>query len=192
MKKDLAHFLEGYELGALKSYEGIAAGVSNTNYHFIYGSGHYILTLFEPHRVNVEEIPQFLAYTSFLQARGIPCPEVYETKDGEQIKELCGRPAIISEFLKGDHGRHYQDAEMCRKAGALIGSVHNKLEGFDYPLHENKFGYDRWVTWYENNKDEMDSIEDGLQTLTQSELDFIQTAMPQDLPKGAIHADLIS
>ena len=70
----LTAFLNHYNLGGLQSYQGIEQGVSNTNYHLYTDTGHYILTLFEPHRVHADDIPFFLAYSDCMAAAGIPCP----------------------------------------------------------------------------------------------------------------------
>ncbi|MEO0785535.1 MAG: homoserine kinase, partial [Pseudomonadota bacterium] len=49
-------FLTEYDLGAARSFKGIAEGVENSNYYLETERGRYILTLFEK-RVDVGDLP---------------------------------------------------------------------------------------------------------------------------------------
>ena len=46
-KNELVVFLEQYEIGSLKKFEGILEGIENTNYKIITSQNIYILTIFE-------------------------------------------------------------------------------------------------------------------------------------------------
>jgi homoserine kinase type II len=58
--EDLAPFLEGYDIGELLAYKGIAEGVENSNFLLHTSRGHYFLTLYEK-RVAERDLPFFLA-----------------------------------------------------------------------------------------------------------------------------------
>ena len=57
--EELAEFLEGYDIGELLSYKGIAEGVENSNFLLHTSKGAFILTLYEK-RVAVDDLPFFL------------------------------------------------------------------------------------------------------------------------------------
>jgi homoserine kinase type II len=78
----LSDFLKGYDLGTLVSFEGIAQGVSNTNYHVFTDQGRFILTLFEERRVKAEDLPFFFAFSDHLSQRGIQTPVLFLIKTG--------------------------------------------------------------------------------------------------------------
>ncbi|MDY6993352.1 MAG: homoserine kinase, partial [Pseudomonadota bacterium] len=48
-RPQLEAFLRHYSLGDLISYQGISAGIENTNYFVSTSAGEYVLTLFEHH-----------------------------------------------------------------------------------------------------------------------------------------------
>ena len=71
--EDLGAFLNGYDLGELLSYKGIAEGVENSNFLVHTSRGYYILTLYEK-RVALQDLPFFLGLMEHLAARGLSCP----------------------------------------------------------------------------------------------------------------------
>ena len=85
---------------ASPSCKGIAEGVENCNYLLHTEPGSYILTLYEK-RVARADLPFFLGLMDHLAARGIACPTPIHGRDGEALRELCGRPAAIISFLDG-------------------------------------------------------------------------------------------
>jgi len=54
---ELTPWLSAYPLGQLLELQGIASGISNTNYFVTTTTGRYVLTLFEEH--SAEELPYF-------------------------------------------------------------------------------------------------------------------------------------
>ncbi len=98
--EQLDAFLDGYDIGELLSYKGIAEGVENSNFLLHATSGHYILTLYEK-RVASKDLPFFLGLMEHLAARGINCPQPVKNRKGETLGKLAGRPAAIVTFLDG-------------------------------------------------------------------------------------------
>ena len=58
-KNSLVSLLNNYDIGDLKSFEGILEGVENTNYKITTSKKKFILTIFEK-RVNEKELPFFI------------------------------------------------------------------------------------------------------------------------------------
>ena len=64
--EDLGAFLEGYDLGTVLSFKGIAEGVENSNYLLRTARDSYILTLYEK-RVAPVDLPFFLGLMELLE-----------------------------------------------------------------------------------------------------------------------------
>lgn len=188
-RTQLADFFNAYDLGVLVSHEGIAAGVSNTNYLVITDQGKYVLTLFEPHRVNETDLFFFTRYTNDLYEAGIPVPEIIKAKDGEQIRELCGRPACLYSFLNGETGRPGMiTPEVCGEAGALLAHMHLATARMD-ERHPDPFGPDRWREWIETMGDDIAKTAPGLLNTCVNTFNLLQDYPAEGLTSGPIHGD---
>lgn len=186
----LAAFLQDFDLGALQSYKGIEQGVSNTNYNLYTDRGHYILTLFEPHRVQAEDISFFLDYSDCMAAAGIPCPEVMATHDGRKVMPLENRPATIFAFLEGEGGHGGMiTPDIMQQVGNLSARMHMAAEALREQL-PNHFSLPRWSIWLERMGEDMNKISPGLYHQCRDEFEMIERIWPADLPRGAIHGDL--
>lgn len=186
---ELKVFLQSYDIGTLMSFEGIEAGVSNTNYHVFTDHDRYILTLFEPHRARAEDIPYFIDYAVHLEANGVQCPQTMVRKNGQKVSTLCDRPAAVFSFLEGQSETAMTlTPELCRKAGRTLGYMHKAAESFTQD-HINDFGLPRWRAWLGEMGRSMNKISDGLYISAAAELSWIEDNWPGHLPKGAIHAD---
>ena len=98
--EDLVRFAAEYDIGEFLSCKGIAEGIENSNFALNTSTGNFILTLYEK-RVDAKDLPFFLGLMDHLDAAGIPCPTPVHGRDGEALRQLCGRPAAIFTFLSG-------------------------------------------------------------------------------------------
>jgi len=188
---ELSDFLAAYDIGALKSHEGIEAGVSNTNYFITTERNRYVLTLFEPHRVDAVDIPGFVDYAVVLEHAGVPCPKTMQRKDGAVLSTLNNRPAAIFSVLEGEGGHGAMlTPPLCEKAGALLAKMHlaagDKVKG----VHPNKFGITRCMEWLEKIDTKLDDLAPGLYDSTAKEFEHIRTQWRGDIAEGTIHGDL--
>src|ERR1700761_4277782 len=88
--EDLEWLLGLYDIGTPVSFQGIAEGVENSNFHLKTDRGDFILTLYEK-RVAVGDLPFYLGLMDHLAGRGIVCPRPVPTRDGRQSVTLNGR-----------------------------------------------------------------------------------------------------
>jgi homoserine kinase type II len=184
---DLSRFLGGYDLGELRAYKGIAEGVENSNFLVHTSTGYFILTLYEK-RVAAVDLPFFLGLMEHLAARRLTCPQPVKNRHGEVLGTLAGRPAAIVTFLDGMWIRR-PNAAHCAAVGEALALLH--LAGRDFPMRRgNALSLSGWRMLYENCRSRADLVQPGLGDFLSTELDYLETTWPHDLPQGVIHADL--
>lgn len=184
---ELSAFLDGYPLGELLSYKGIAEGVENSNFLLHTASGAYILTLYEK-RVNPDDLPFFIGLMQHLSGKGINCPLPVARGDGRIIGELAGRPAAIVTFLEGMWMRR-PTVEHCREVGAALAAMH--LAGQDFAMRrQNALSMPGWRPLWEKAAVRAEEVKKGIVREVEADLALLEANWPDDLPKGVIHADL--
>ena len=70
-------------LGDLQSFEGIRAGIENSNWFVDTTSGRFVLTLFE--RLTADQLPYYLWLMKHLASHGIPVPDPQADASGELL-----------------------------------------------------------------------------------------------------------
>jgi homoserine kinase type II len=184
---ELRAFVELYALGEVLSCKGIAEGVENSNYLLTTECGNFILTLYEK-RVARQDLPFFIGLMDHLAHHGVACPTPVRARDGEALRELCGRPAAIVSFLTGMWPRRI-DPFHCAGVGGALARLHRAGEAFAM-TRPNDLGPAGWRRLYEACRDRADEVQPGLTTEIGDELAFLEEAWPHHLPAGVIHADL--
>jgi homoserine kinase type II len=185
---ELAEFLEGYDIGELLSYKGIAEGVENSNFLLHTTSGYFILTLYEK-RVAKGDLPFFLALMAHLAVHGITCPQPVKDRRGEALAMLAGRPAAIITFLEGIWPRK-PNAAHCAGVGQVLAKMH--LAGRDFGMSRaNALSVSGWRPLFDAAASRADELQHGLRDFISAELYALESGIwPEHLPKGVIHADL--
>ena len=185
----LGDFLSAYDIGEPRSFKGIAEGVENSNYYLETSTDKFILTLFEK-RVNQKDLPYFIALKRHLAASGFPCPEPIAGKDGECLRTLEGRPALIISFLTG-LSVETPNITQCRELGVAMARMHAALSDFQM-TRANDLGPADWPDLWDGRADTANSLRAGLAADIDADLAAIAAARPTDfsLPRGTIHADL--
>lgn len=184
---ELARFIDGYPLGRLLSFKGIAEGVENTNYLVHTTSGTFILTIYEK-RVDPADLPFFLGLMEHLSARGVTCPLPVRDSSGQVLNELAGRHAALITFLEGVWPKRPK-VEHCLELGEALARMH--IAGESFPLKRaNALGVAGWQPLFDKFSARCEEICSGLHDLITSELRFLELSWPRDLPQGIIHADL--
>lgn len=183
----LRAYLSDYDIGELVAFRGIAEGVENSNYALKTTTGDFILTLYEK-RVNPADLPWFLGLMRHLASRGLSCPQPVEARDGEALRELCGRPAAICTFLPGVWPRRVRQ-EHCAPLGAALAELHLSGQGFAQE-RANSLGPQSWAPLLDGCRKGGDDVQPGLIAELDTALEGILREWPQNLPRGHIHADL--
>ena len=88
-EEELEKFLEGYDLGTVMSFKGIAEGVENTNYLLHTERGYFILTLYEK-RVAAADLPFFIGLMEHLVDARHQLPATGQESQGQRARRACG------------------------------------------------------------------------------------------------------
>ena len=180
---DLAAWLANYSLGELIELQGIPEGIENTNYFVTTGKGRFVLTLFE--KLTPKELPFFLNLMAHLAQHGIPCPAPVANLQNSFLGELNGKPACIVSRLSGKSITQPSTAQ-CAAMGTMLGKMHVAGQSFDEQMLTP-----RGAAW---RLDASQKIKKFLApqdaALLESEVERHAKQPLQDIPRGAIHADL--
>lgn len=186
----LGALLQDYDLGAPLSLKGIAEGVENSNFLLVTERGPFILTLYEK-RVAEADLPYFLGLMRHLAERGLPCPVAIPGRDGEALRHLMNRPAAIITFLSGV-GAARPTPSHCQAVGETLARLH--IAARDFPMRRaNALSVDGWQHLIAACGSRANDIQPGLADAAAQEMEKLAAGWPresEDLPRGAIHADL--
>ncbi|WP_029006828.1 homoserine kinase [Azospirillum halopraeferens] len=185
--EELNAFVAQYDLGPVLSCKGIAEGVENSNYLLVTGSGPYILTLYEK-RTRREDLPFFLGLMEHVADRGVACPLPVHGRDGEALRELCGRPAVIVTYLNGMWPRRI-GLNHCARLGEALARLHLAVADFAM-VRANALSLPGWTDLFARCADRADTVRPGLRDALAAELAALEAHWPAGLPSGVIHADL--
>lgn len=180
---ELVSFLADYDLGKLENFQGISAGIENTNYFVTTSSQSLVLTLFES--LGVDELPYFLELMAFLAEHGIPSAHPIADHQGQYLRTLNNRPAALVQRLTGASVIEPNTAQ-CQAIGKALGLMHSAVKEFS-AVRDNTRG-PHW--WHETLNALRANIGGQDLQLLEEELTFQAHARHAELPRGVIHADL--
>lgn len=147
----------------------------------------FILTLYEK-RVAPNDLPFFIALMEHLATAGIACPTPVKARDGQALRQLCGRPAAIVSFLDGLWPRRIHPFH-CAGVGAALARLH--LAGSSFAMtRANNLSLDGWRRLESAVGERANAMRAGLADEIAAELATLTQLWPRDLPSGVIHADL--
>lgn len=181
--EEMRQLLTAYPLGGFIALQGIAQGITNSNFFLHTDTGSYVLTIFEA--LAAEELPFFMDLTRHLSENGVACPAPVAKRDGTLTATLAGKPACIVEKLSGGD-TSVPTAAQCRHTGAMLAKMHLAGQSFGQSMANPRFA-DWWTAAAERLLPLLDA-EDA--ALLADEI-LHQAAHPDSgLPQGIIHADL--
>jgi len=107
---ELEDFLAPYGLGRLVDFQGIAEGTENSNFFVSLEQGEFVLTLVE--RGAQDELPFFIQLLDVLHDAGLAVPFALRTREGQALRRLADKPALLQPRLPGRHV-HAPNAQPC-------------------------------------------------------------------------------
>ncbi len=182
-RDQLEQFLRRYDLAAIREFTPIAAGITNTNYYLDTDDGRFVLTLFEHH--SDDELEFILGLQRHLGERGVTCAAPLADRRGGFFSMLNQRPAAVIHRLEGDIVEQPGERH-CASVGAELARFH--LQGQDFaPRRSNPRGLGWLLAVGDMLEPELDQEQ---RLLLRQTLEEYQRLDNQQLPSGAIHADL--
>lgn len=180
---ELKVWLAHYDVGALRGFKGIAAGIENTNYFVDTTQGRYVLTLFE--RLAPQDLPFYLDLMAHLAGCAIPCPLPIASRQGTNMVDFKSKPAVLFTRLEGSTLTE-PDEWHCAAVGAVLAAMHEAGRDFGGNL-DNPRG-PKW--WHRTAPQVMPFLASDTQQLLRTELAFQTAHRAENLPRGPVHADL--
>ena len=176
-------FLSHYDIGELQSLQGIAQGITNTNYFVNTDQGRYALTIFEV--LALADLPFYLQLMQHRSRHDVACPEPIARTDGQLAAMLSGKPACLVSCLNGQDVAEPNTAQ-CFAVGAMLAKMH--LVGQNSGLSMNNPRHQIWWTTEAQRLEPLLSAEDA--ALLRQTIAHLAAHPDDDLPRGIIHADL--
>ncbi|GAA6136169.1 homoserine kinase [Oceaniserpentilla sp. 4NH20-0058] len=133
--------LSQYNLGRLQSFEGVAAGIENTNYKIQLCTADnqqvYFLTIFE--HLDKHALDFFIPFLAHLKQQGCALPAPKAKINGEFLFKTQNKWGVIFECLDG---HHLDTIEACHgfTIGAELGKIHQASLNYKQ-AHSNPRGF---------------------------------------------------
>ncbi len=186
--RTLTSLIEQFDIGTLESVKGIAEGVSNSNWMVTTTTDRFILTMYE-RRIELRDLPFFLGLLDHLAAKGCPVPRTIHDRTGAAFRMLENKAVALFEFLPGVSIEHPEPAQ-AHSVGQALAGIHVASADFEMQ-RRNDLGLEDWRALAEDCGEEgLMEIDPLLPEIVTSELDFLASQWPHELPRSVIHADL--
>ena len=182
---ELDAFLAPYGLGRLRDFQGIAAGTENSNFFVSLERGEYVLTLVE--RGPAGDLPYFIELLDRLHQAGLAVPYALRDRDGNALRRLADKPALLQPRLPGSHVAQ-PNAHHCAELGDWLARLH--LATRERVLERPS---DRGLDWMlEQGPSLALGLPDEQLPLLRDALAEIHRLLPRlhGLPRANLHADL--
>jgi homoserine kinase type II len=182
-----AALLRALDAGTLRSMEGCASGIENTNYFVHTDRGDWVLTVFE--RLDFEHLPFYLGLMQHLARKGLPVPEPRTDAQGNFLHAIAGKPAALVNKLPGASVDE-PSIRHCALLGETLARMHDAA--LDFPLQQPNL---RGLEWWAEAVALVDPhVPPELVAELDAELAFQQRFQAEPatlaLPRGPVHADL--
>ena len=168
-------------------FEGIQAGIENTNYFIYTSENSYVLTIFE--KLTMDQAPFYLSLMRHLAKRRTPCPLPILNKKGELLQFCDGKPTTIVSRLNG-RAVERPNIYHCYEIGKALAVSHQDAADFPEIQHNT-----RSLIWWKKTTPQIlkfltsQKKEILIDELKEQDL-FFNSSNYKALPKAVVHADL--
>lgn len=183
--QELQEFLSQYAIGELISYQGIEAGVENSNFFVNTTQGRFVLTIFEQH--SPAELEYFLQVMQHMAQTHLPIAAPIANQAMQLLSECKAKPTALIACLAGETLNQQEPTiQQCAAIGEVLANIH--LAGQSFPL---KRPPDRGHEWrMQTGQRLLPLVAANDRNLLSQTLERQQRLNFTDLPNGLIHADL--
>ena len=178
---ELRAFVALYDIGEVLSCKGIAEGVENSNFLVTHRARQFHSDALRK-AGGARRSAVLHRADGASGASGVACPTPLRGRDGEALRELCGRPAAMVTFLAGMWPRRIQPFH-CAGVGRALAALH--IAGAVFAMtRANDLSVAGWRRLFEACRDRAGEVQPGLADELADELSFLERAWPGDLPRA--------
>lgn len=190
--QDFISIVKQYDLGKFIDFQGIAAGIENTNYKITLEKAgkreFYFLTIFE--QISQNDLNFFMPLLAHLQTQGCQLASPVESIHGEYLFTIKNKDAAIFHCLPGTT-LETPNTHHCHLIGQELARVHLAASNFRQS-HDNNRGF-YWIQKQINGGQL--NLNEADHTFMVEQLSYLQNCWQDwgndsELNKGFIHADL--
>lgn len=176
-------FLQAFNVGELKNFTGIQAGITNTNYFVDTTTGRYVLTIVE--NESAADVEWFMQLLDFLYQAKIPCAQPLKSDTGHYTGTLANKPATLVNCLPGADKTAVNPAD-CQMLGKQMAEMHLACRNYPSARIDS-----RGAAWRDSTSAQvLDRLNQHDSTLLNRELALQHKGLLDTLPRSIIHADL--
>ena len=181
--KHVKEILSLYNIGSLKSFDGISDGITNTNYFLNTDKGKYVITIFED--IKKTKVTKYLKLMNFFSKKGLCAPEIMITKSGDVLTTVEKKPCSIMQKLSGKTVDESNNM-LCKSLGEVIGTFHNFSQQYQGMISNS-----RDIKWIEKTIKKIEGhLEPNQLNLIKHCSKVFKKIFSSNLPCGVIHSDL--
>ena len=181
--KHIKEILSLYNIGSLKSFDGISDGITNTNYFLNTDKGKYVITIFED--IKKTKVTKYLKLMNFFSEKGLCAPEIMITKSGDLLTTVEKKPCSIMQKLSGKTVNESNNM-LCKSLGEVIGTFHNFSQHYQGMISNS-----RDIKWIEKTIKKIEGhLEPNQLNLIKRCSKVFKKLFSSNLPCGVIHSDL--
>ena len=181
--KHIKEILSLYNIGSLKSFDGISDGITNTNYFLNTDKGKYVITIFED--IKKTKVTKYLKLMNFFSKKGLCAPEIMITKSGDLLTTVEKKPCSIMQKLSGKTVNESNNM-LCKSLGEVIGTFHNFSQQYQGMISNS-----RDIKWIEKTIKKIEGhLEPNQLNLIKHCSKVFKKIFSSNLPCGVIHSDL--
>ncbi len=142
-REEVAAFIGPVGIGPLVSFEGVFAGIDNSNYFITTDQSdfrreertaplqHFVLTIFES--IPAEKLSSYIDLTTLLNHRGLPVPCPITDSHGTAMHPLHGKPALLTPKIAGEAPLQPSPVQ-CRAIGKALAGIHRVTQDSNLQL----------------------------------------------------------
>ncbi|MDA7705219.1 homoserine kinase [Rickettsiales bacterium] len=194
--KQIDNFLsQNYNIGKLKDYKEIIAGIDNSNYIIETEQDKFIFTIFES-RIKKEDLPFFMNLKNHLSSNDISCPKPIFNNDNKIISLVNDKSASVVSFLQGATLMPQEDGlydnitnQHCQEIGQITAKMHQKASNFTQK-RVNDLDFTHLKELFNQISNQIEDYRSGLKKEISQYINFIDQKWDLNLPSGPCHLDL--
>ncbi len=195
-REEIEQLIEPFGIGPLVNYEGVAAGIENTNYFistdqstfaselYVEPIRHFVLTIFES--ASEQDLVFYDSLTTLLNLKGLPVPCPLKDADGQALQHYQNKPVMVTPKINGEHPEK-PNIGQCKAIGHALANIH--LACLESGLSHESI---RSLSWLQQTAESLlDKVPSEDRALL-SELGPLLSRINQynGLPQAVIHGDL--